>query len=289
MSTLYRSNSPHIRVVLLACALQSACTLALAQPAAPEIQLLVANSGNANLPSALRFDADSGSPRGPLGPPAAKLPGRGAVGIDQPRGVAADAAGNVVVGYRCANCGPDKRSAVFRFDMKTGGAGVTDFIAAAGLDEGFEGLALSPDGKVLVATQAELGLVNHYDGNSGQLLHSFTTVAVPRGATIGPDGKAYVLIHGNRLAAVHRYDLALGTDAGPFVAAGAGGLDTDGGSAGLVFGPNGDLFVTSTGRDQILRYNGINGSFMGCLPTLWMMIARSLWMSRLARWMGIST
>jgi hypothetical protein len=43
-----------------------------------------------------------------------------------------------------------------------------------------------------------------------------------------------------------------------FVAAGSGGLNAPN---GLVFGPNGDLFVSSHASNQVLEYNGTTGAF----------------------------
>jgi hypothetical protein len=45
-----------------------------------------------------------------------------------------------------------------------------------------------------------------------------------------------------------------------FVAPGSGGLV---GAVGMVVAPNGDLLVASQGTNQVLRYNGISGSFVG--------------------------
>ena len=44
-----------------------------------------------------------------------------------------------------------------------------------------------------------------------------------------------------------------------FVGAGSGGLALP---IGLVFGPNGNLFVSSDGTDQVLEYNGTTGAFV---------------------------
>jgi DNA-binding beta-propeller fold protein YncE len=58
---------------------------------------------------------------------------------------------------------------------------------------------------------------------------------------------------------VSYYDAASGEFKGVFVAAGAGGLSHP---TGLAFGPDGNLYVGSSGNDRILRYSGDTGEFM---------------------------
>ena len=45
-----------------------------------------------------------------------------------------------------------------------------------------------------------------------------------------------------------------------FVTAGSGGLDRP---FGFAFGPDGNLYVSSLGTGQILRYDGSTGAFLG--------------------------
>jgi hypothetical protein len=47
---------------------------------------------------------------------------------------------------------------------------------------------------------------------------------------------------------------------GGFVASGAGGLSAP---SGLIFGPDGNLYVASQGSDSILSDNGLTGGFVG--------------------------
>jgi hypothetical protein len=51
-----------------------------------------------------------------------------------------------------------------------------------------------------------------------------------------------------------------GTWVGDFVAAGAGGLDAP---TGLTLGPDGHLYVCSSGTNSVLKYDGITGTFLG--------------------------
>ncbi|HET6603563.1 MAG TPA: zinc-dependent metalloprotease family protein [Xanthomonadaceae bacterium] len=75
---------------------------------------------------------------------------------------------------------------------------------------------------------------------------------------VTPDGSALLIADpgsGTVLrVAVERLDHAT-----IFIAAGSGGLD---GPAGLAFGPDGHLYVSSIGSDQVLRYDGTTGAFI---------------------------
>lgn len=266
-----KSRSPSIRMLSAICALWGVGPGALAQPSDTELQLLISNAGGGPGASVLRFGGRDGVFRGVIETPD---PGIGTAfntltsPVDRPRGLAASTAGEFFVAYRCPQCNPDTRAAILNFSMATGGLFGDDRIADQGGAAGFEGVALSPDGKHLVATQPDFGLIQHYDADTGALRNSFSTVTpkgnvpVPRGVTIGPSGDAFVLIHFGTFAAVRRYGLQQGTELGAFVRAGSGGLDSDGGPADLVFGPDGNLYVTSSGSDHILRYNGTGGAFL---------------------------
>src|SRR5205823_7347093 len=49
-----------------------------------------------------------------------------------------------------------------------------------------------------------------------------------------------------------------------FVTAGSGGLN---GAGGMIFGPDGNLYLYNTGANQILRYSGTTGAFMDAFVT----------------------
>ncbi len=55
------------------------------------------------------------------------------------------------------------------------------------------------------------------------------------------------------------YDAATGQPAALAVAAGAGGLRAP---TGLTFGPDGNLYVSSSGTNQVLRFDGQTGAFL---------------------------
>jgi outer membrane protein assembly factor BamB len=60
------------------------------------------------------------------------------------------------------------------------------------------------------------------------------------------------------------YDATTGASLGAFVPAGAGGLTAPN---GLVFGPDGNLYVASQGSDSILSYDGSTGNSLGAFVT----------------------
>jgi streptogramin lyase len=153
------------------------------------------------------------------------------------------------------------------FDAATGA------LLAAWSPEGLDGalgLAIGPDGHVLVASE-ESGAVLRLDGASGALLEILAAddPGTPEDESGGLDGPGALLIapSGELLVssfdsdAILSYELATGAYLGVMVAAGAGGLD--GPDTGMVFGPGGDLFVPSYYGDAVLRYDGVTGEFIG--------------------------
>lgn len=83
-----------------------------------------------------------------------------------------------------------------------------------------------------------------------------TDVDSPTAAVVGPDGLVYVGSFDTDR--VMRYQ-ADGTYVDDFVTAGAGGLD--GPDIGLVFGPDGDLYVPGWYSKAVHRYDGATGAF----------------------------
>jgi DNA-binding beta-propeller fold protein YncE len=71
---------------------------------------------------------------------------------------------------------------------------------------------------------------------------------------------AELLVASNGLASVERFDLATGAALGSFVPAGSGGLANP---DGMVFGPDGDLYVCAERASAVLRYDGKTGAFKG--------------------------
>ena len=83
------------------------------------------------------------------------------------------------------------------------------------------------------------------------------------GLVFGPDGHLYVTssveAFGGGTNAILRYDGRTGVFLDAFVPQESGGLSDP---RGLVFGPDGHLYVTSAGSNEILRYDGHTGAFL---------------------------
>src|SRR5207244_3071481 len=85
------------------------------------------------------------------------------------------------------------------------------------------------------------------------------------GLAVGPNGDLFVSARSTN--DVLRYDGNTGAFLGTFVSPGSGGLNAP---DSLAFGPDGNLYVTSTGFNggtgnypSVLRYDGTTGAFLG--------------------------
>jgi DNA-binding beta-propeller fold protein YncE len=76
-----------------------------------------------------------------------------------------------------------------------------------------------------------------------------------------PASAQYVIVSSDFNDSVQKYDLA-GHHLGSFVPSGGGGLD---GPQGITVGPDGNVYVSSANTDQVLKYNGATGAFLGAI------------------------
>jgi streptogramin lyase len=223
--------------------------------------------------------------------------------VTSPRGVLFGPDGNLYVadGNSVADADP---ASVERFDGKTG-AFLNYFVApASGGLEHPSYMVFGPDGTNdgkldLYVAATHVGTILRYDGTTGAFKGVFVSVGsggldAPQGMVFGPDGNLYVA-SGNWFTssngpfysgdfpagAVLRFEGPSGPNPGAFlgtfVAGSCGGLANPN---GILFGPNGHLYVTSSvqsghggdliaepGTSQVLQYDGTTGAFLGTFVT----------------------
>lgn len=183
----------------------------------------------------------------------------GSGGLKGPMGLLVEPTGNELWVVN-QNLGLPKNGAILRFQRSTGtylGALVAD--TATGSPYAPRGMVLSPAGQLIVADNGELtppppGRLPHYSGSTGAFVADFdktgfTPPFLPRGVVVGPDGLLYVsVIDGiGQNGYVVRFDLTTKKYKDTFVTATAatsyaGGMHKP---EGIVFGPDGRLYVTS--------------------------------------------
>ncbi len=136
-------------------------------------------------------------------------------------------------------------------------------------------LAFGPDGDLYVLGKATDNIVR-FDGVTGATKGEFVLAGSggldnPNFFSFGPDGNLYVASRSGgpegRINRILRFDgftgeqlPAPGNSGADFVVAGAGGLD---GARSPVFGPDGNLYVSSVITDQVLRFDGQTGLSLG--------------------------
>jgi DNA-binding beta-propeller fold protein YncE len=124
------------------------------------------------------------------------------------------------------------------------------------------GLAFSPAGNPIVGSASFNDLVE-YDALTGSIVRTLFNacpISFTHPVDVSVDAAGDVYVTCGSSDGVRRFD-ALGNSV-PFVLAGSGGLSNP---RGLVFGPNGNLFVASGDffSRQVLEYDGGTGAFVG--------------------------
>jgi hypothetical protein len=117
-------------------------------------------------------------------------------------------------------------------------------------------MAFGPDGDLYVVDGSQ-GVLRYsgVDGHFLSLFVSFPANIYPRNLAFGASGDLFVSTTTNSIV---RFNGSSGASLGTFITPGAGGLTNP---AGLAFGPDGSLYVSSTGSHSVLRYNGTTGVF----------------------------
>jgi WD40 repeat protein len=138
-------------------------------------------------------------------------------------------------------------------------------------------LAFGPDGNLYVTTASASGItvnrqaqILRFDGTTGEFIDSFVPPAGnssglngPGDMIFGPDGNLYVV--NSQPPMIKRYNGTTGEFLDNFVSASAS-IDSAQGLASpsqMVFGPDGNLYVGDGFKDQVKRYNGTTGEFLG--------------------------
>ncbi|KQU23366.1 hypothetical protein ASG65_01905 [Bacillus sp. Leaf13] len=200
-----------------------------------------------------RFDAVSGVFLGTF-----VVPGSG--GLNGPRGLLFDHEGNLLVSNQ--NPGQHKNGSVLKYNGNTG-AFLSELVRFNGKNAPFapRGIVLSDANVLFVAdlidkNNKKPGELRTYDVTTGNFLgnldHSgFSGPFYPRGVVFGPDGLLYVSIF-NISNPLDGWVLQFDPDTGEFIGVFVGSTVFNNlhRPEGLVFGPDGHLYVTSFRRDE---------------------------------------
>jgi outer membrane protein assembly factor BamB len=173
---------------------------------------------------------------------------------------------------------------VLRYDGQTG-AFINKVVADTDPHNPYDprGMVRGPHHSLFVGDLGDLGNLDgtgrpgrlaQFDEKTGAWIRDlspavpFTTDNGPRGVVVGPDGDLYVAVRNfNPLGGeVMRFDPVSGAFLGDFVDSNS--TNDLNRPEGLVFGPDGNLYVTSfranaSDTDKILEFNGATGAYLG--------------------------
>lgn len=210
----------------------------LAARVGPDGRLYVTSEGSN---AVLRFNANTGAFID-------TFIGAGAGGLTQPTGLDWAADGSLCV----ASFDGDK---VLRYNGSTG-AFIGTFVSAGagGLNGADNGMVFGPDGNLYVPSYFS-SRVYKYNGVTGAFMSTFAVVGQPRVILFRDND---VLISSETQGIV-RHNKTTGAFINRFATAGVNGLSTP---IGLAAGPDGSIYVGSSGNNRILKYNGATGAFI---------------------------
>ena len=202
------------------------------------------------------------------GSPETSFVAAGSGGISEPTGMTFGPDGNLYVANSTAS------GAVMKYNGQTG-AFISVFVPAGSGGLIFpEGLTFGPDGNLYVANNSPdpaIQGVLRFNGQTGAFIDKFVTddstknggLLYPLGLTFGPDGNLYVSSSGpgTSFGAILRYDGVTGAFIDEFVTSDGtknGGLRFP---WGVIFGPDFNLYVSNTGGNSVIKYDGRTGQF----------------------------
>jgi hypothetical protein len=124
-------------------------------------------------------------------------------------------------------------------------------------------MAIGPDNNLYVGIGNGQDLIQRFNGQTGAFIGRFITGVVPSALAFGPDGNLYVENFSSIAGGpgyVSRYNPVTGAFIDNFIAPGGGGLQT---AEGMAFGREGNLYLADRVDNEVLRYNGLTGTFQG--------------------------
>jgi outer membrane protein assembly factor BamB len=136
----------------------------------------------------------------------------------------------------------------------------------AGVLNSASGVAFGPDGKLYVGSYRTAEILR-FDPTTGAFIDVFATApstcpgCAGLGLTFGPDGNLWALVNYSTVipTEIWRFDAATGASLGAFIPAGHPRPFLPG---GLLFGPDGNVYVSSSHTNQVFRYDGTTGAFI---------------------------
>jgi DNA-binding beta-propeller fold protein YncE len=170
---------------------------------------------------------------------------------------------------------------VLRYDGETGEF-IDEFVDRSDVTTGYFAVTFGPDGNVYAGERLDtgegvitgVGAIARFDGETGELIDLFVPPgsgglgANPVAHVFGPSGTQHpsldLYVSDEDNDRVLRYDGETGEFLETFVESGSGGL---GSPFGLVFGPDGNLYVADSGvfggTPSVLRFQGPKGKSPG--------------------------